>query len=476
MNTRFRKLWIYGLGALAWTSVAFAQSSAPDSVDPPAPKANAAELRSSVAPVDVAAPVSDRKIAARLQSILESTGRFEEPSVEVRDGVAFLKGRASSESDRVWAIELAQKTEGVVAAVDDLDVAADAPGWSLAPARAALEDLRAAVLRHGPLIAIGVLLFVVMMFVARLASNLVNRALSGATHSRLARSVARKIAFAAVAFLGFYLFLRVSGWSSLATTVLGGSGVIGLILGFAFRDIAENFLASILISMQQPFQIGDTIEVDDRVGVVQKVTARGTVLLAYNGDFIQIPNATVYKSTIRNLTANRKTRLEFTVGVGYDADIRVTQDLIRDVLQSHSAVLSDPEPLVLVDDLGSAAIRYRVLFWIDVQQHSMLKVRSAVMRVVVSALSAAGVPLPDEAREVLFPRPLDIRMLREDEPQSASGAATAPKSNVGAPVDRSDATESEGDLESELADLQKQAREARTPEEGEDILEARNES
>jgi len=472
MNDRSPRPRVLLLLALCLSTIAFAQSPAAE--PPPLDASTAAaksELRPSAAQVEVEAPVADRRIAERLRAILESTGKFETPDVEVRDGVVFLSGRAASEPDRDWAVALAQKTEGVVAVVDRIELADSAPGWSLSPARTALEELRDSLVRHGPLIAIGACLLLAMLLLARLASGLVNRALSGATHSRLARAVARKFAFALVAFVGVYLFLRVSGWSSLATTVLGGSGILGLILGFAFRDIAENFLASILISVQQPFQIGDTIEVDGRIGVVQKVTARGTVLLDYDGNFIQIANATVYKSTIRNLTANRKTRLEFNVGVGYDADIRTTQDLVLGVLRGHSAVLDDPEPMVLVDDLGAAAIRYRVLFWIDVQQHSMLKVRSAVMRVVVSELIAAGVPLPDDAREVLFPKPLDVRVLRDDEITPTRKASTTPKPSARA--DRRDSTEAEGDLKSEVADLQKQARESRTPEEGEDILEAR---
>lgn len=481
MGIRRAPLLISSLAALALAASAFArpQDSAtePAKSGAPAPTTETpVELRSSSTQVGVERQVDDRKIAQRLQSILETTGRFVEPRVEVREGVAFLSGRASSEADRDWALDLALKTEGVVAAVDDLELIAESPGWSFAPAREALDDLRIGLLRRGPLIALGALLLLAMLVAGSFASKLVDRALARATRSRLARTVVRKIAFLAVAFVGFYLFLRVAGWSSLATTVVGGSGILGLILGFAFRDIAENFLASILLSVQRPFQIGDTVEIDGRVGVVQRVTARATVLLAFNGDFVQIANATVYKSTLLNLTANRKTRLEFYVGVGYEADIRETQDLVLQTLRGHSAVLDDPEPMVLVDDLGPAAIRYRVLFWIDVQQHSKLKVRSAVMRVVVSQLKAAGVPLPDEAREVLFPKPLDVRMLREGEAHArpAREAEQSAPASSAVQLDRSDATEAEGDLTSELADVQKQARESRAPEAGEDILEGPN--
>ena len=98
---------------------------------------------------------------------------------------------------------------------------------------------------------------------------------------------------------------------------MSGTGLIGLILGFAFRDIAENFIASLLLSIQRPFKIDDVIEVEGRLGIVKKVTARATTLVDYDGNHIQIPNATVYKNIIKNLTAYPKMRGKVEIGIGY---------------------------------------------------------------------------------------------------------------------------------------------------------------
>ena len=108
--------------------------------------------------------------------------------------------------------------------------------------------------------------------------------------------------------------LRVAGLTQLALTVLGGTGLIGIIIGFAFRDIAENFLASLLLSMRNPFNGGDLIEVAGYTGIVQNLNTRSTVLLTLDGNHVQIPNATVYKSTIKNYSSIPSRRAEFLVG------------------------------------------------------------------------------------------------------------------------------------------------------------------
>ena len=112
-----------------------------------------------------------------------------------------------------------------------------------------------------------------------------------------------------IMLLGVYVFLRLAALTEFAVAVMSGTGLIGLILGFAFKDIAENFISSMLLSIQRPFKIDDVIEVDGRLGVVRKVTARATTLVDFDGNHIQIPNATVYKNVIKNFTANPKMRV-----------------------------------------------------------------------------------------------------------------------------------------------------------------------
>ena len=214
-----------------------------------------------------------------------------------------------------------------------------------------------------------------------------------------------------VFLFGIYIVLRVSGLTQLALTVVGGTGLIGLAVGIAFRDITENFLASIFLSMQRPFETGDLVEVAGVTGYVQQLNVRTTILMTLDGNLVQIPNATVYKSNLRNFTTNSNRREDFVVGIGYEESINEAQEIARKVLADHPAVLNDPEPSVLADSLGKATINLRVYFWLNGREHSWLKVRSSVIRLVKLAFQKHGISMPDEAREVVFPQGIPVTML-----------------------------------------------------------------
>ena len=425
------------------------------------------ELSASEQSVGVNDQVDDTRIAQRLREVLEATERFSTIEIEVREGVAFLTGATEYEESRSLAGDLARRTEGVVAVVNNITIE-QGPIWTLEPAKRELVVLWRQIVATGPLVGVGLIVLALSFLLASLAQRLVGPVLGRSTDSDLLRGVLRKAVYVLVLILGFYIALRISGLTRVAITVVSGTGILGLILGFAFRDIAENFLASLLLSIQRPFRLGDVIEVDGNTGVVRKVTSRGTLLIDFDGNHIQIANATVYKSTIHNFTANPKRRLTFTVGVGYDDDVAHAQELLRTMLNEHPAVLHDPNPLVLIEELGASTVNLRAYYWIDGNEHSMLKVGSSTMRLAKAVLTREGISMPDESREVIFPQGVPVRMLEGEAAESVSPN----QQPAGPPApDTTDATiEAEGDLGSETADLEKQADESRDPEEGSNVL------
>ena len=143
-------------------------------------------------------------------------------------------------------------------------------------------------------------------------------------------------------------------------------------------------------------------------GVVQSLNTRSTVLLTLQGNHVQIPNAIVYKSTIVNFSANDRRRADFTIGIGYDSPVAEAQAIILHVLNDHSAVLPEPEPLVLVDELGSATVNLKVSYWFDSATYAPDKINSALLRICKRDLLDAGIELPDPAREIVFPKGVPI--------------------------------------------------------------------
>lgn len=429
---------------------------------PPTPApADARELGQPQQTVEVEEDLSDDAIGERLRKILDSTERFANAGVVVRDGVVFLTGMAREEDHRLWAKELALKTRGVVAVVNNITIQ-ESPLWNLAPARQELRRLWRQIIRGTPLFLIGLVMLALSLVAARVVSKGVGKAAARRMRSDILRGIAEKTALILVVLIGVYIFLRVSGLTQVALTVVGGTGIAGLIAGFAFRDIAENFLASLLISVQRPFHIGDTIEVAGQTGVVQKVTTRGTVLIDFEGNYIQISNATIYKSTIRNFTANPNVRIDFTINIPFEQSIERAQDLLLRIVQEHDAVLKDPEPMVLVEQLG-AAVALRVFCWVDGHVHSKGKVKSALMRLSVAALQEADI-LKSTTPATALTAPKQIR---------GEGKSPSPDS----PHEPfSQATRAEGGLRSEVAELDEQAKRSRMPEEGETVLDDSDDS
>jgi small conductance mechanosensitive channel len=274
-----------------------------------------------------------------------------------------------------------------------------------------------------------------------------------------------------VMLFGTYIVLRVAGLTQLALTVLGGTGLIGLAVGIAFRDITENFLASIFLSKQQPFATGDLIEVNGVLGFVQQLNIRTTVLAALDGTMVQIPNATVYKSNIRNLTINENRRDDFLIGIGYDDSIAEAQEVARQVLADHPTVLADPEPLVLVECLGKSSVNLRIYFWFNAHEHSIFKIRSSVIRLVKTAFAQHGISIPDEAREVVFPRGVPVVISEKKTDANVGKAVTGSDGKKPVAKDRGEVvTQAEAGLSSEASEIEKQARKVQPLTEGENLL------
>lgn len=470
MSRRIRRAAWLGAACvfLAWTAVAQEPGRNAGATPAPAPDNEAVTL--APAKVDVTPVARDEEIRQRLQRVLEATDWFAKPGVRVEEGVVFLEGRAASAELKKWAGDLARNTQGVVAVVNQMDLP-ESSIWDLTPARNSLSSLWRDFMRSLPLLVFGLIILGISAGAALLATRRARSLLRSRIQARLLRNVVAGGIGISVFLLGTYIVLRVSGLTQLALTVVGGTGLVGLALSIAFREITENFLASIFLSVQRPFETGDLVEVSGVTGYVQQLNVRTTILMSLDGNLVQIPNATVYKSNLRNFTTNANRRDDFIVGIGYDDSINEAQEIARQVLTDHPAVLKDPEPSVLAESLGKATVNLRVYFWINGREHSWLKVRSSLIRLVKRAYQKHGISMPDEAREVVFPRGVPITML-DGIPTGARDTRPGARLPAEPPPREIDAvsTRAEGGLSSEAGMLEEQARQSQPLQEAENLL------
>lgn len=427
------------------------------------------EVSPVAARVDIDQVAGDDEIRDRLERILLATGWFHDPHVRVEQGVVFLGGRAETQELKKWAGTLAGNTQGVTAVANQMSVK-EASIWDFTSAQSGLSSLWRDTTRALPVLLLGLVILAVSALAAWLTTRGVRRLLLQRIGSRLLRGLFARGAGVLVLVAGLYIVLRISGLTQLALTIIGGTGLIGLAVGIAFRDITENYLASIFLSIQQPFNNGDLVEIAGVTGYVRQLNVRTTILMALDGTMSQLPNATVYKSVIRNYTSTPNRREDFVVGIGYDDRIDEAQEVARRVLAEHPAVLKDPEPWVLAEELGKATVNIRIYFWLNGREHSWLKVRSSVIRLIKRAFQDHGISMPDEAREVIFPHGVPVTMLSESPvPARREADAPAPAARVDLTLEAA-ATPAEAGLSSEAGTLKEQAQQAQRPDEPENLL------
>ncbi|MGD8810347.1 MAG: mechanosensitive ion channel family protein [Gammaproteobacteria bacterium] len=428
------------------------------------PDAGVAAPAQSIAVEPVA---RDAEIEQRIRKILAATGWYEDARVAVNDGVVFLDGHTRRAEHRQWARDLALKTQDVVAVVNRIAVEPTVH-WTFEPALLEIRSLIQAGAAALPLIVLALIILPLAWYATVWVAAFARRLLTGRIRSpHLRNMVARGIAVP-VFLLGLYIVLQVAGLTQLALSVVGGASLIGIVFGLAFRDIAENFLASLLLSIRNPFRGGDLIEVDGMQGTVLSMNTRCTVLLSPDGNHIQIPNAGIFKSRIVNYSAAPARRECFDVGIGYDDSIADAQEVVGAVLRDHPAVIDDPSPLVLVESLGAATVNLRVYFWFDGDVYSPIKVQSALLRLTKRALTENGISMPDEAREIIFPQGVPVVGL--DGAGRSAPAGAAPPPEAPAAESAASATSAEGGLDNEQDRIEAQAASAVIPEDDTDLL------
>ena len=415
--------------------------------------------------VAVAPDVRDSQIAERLKRILVASEWFEPLAVSVREGIVFLEGQTESDERKEWARQLALRTEGVVAVVNRIEVKPQI-SWDLTPTLREIERLADRVQWFAPLTVVSLTILLLAWLLSRGVTALARKLLRRRIASPLLLQLVARSLSIPVILIGLYIVLQVAGLTRLAITVLGGTGLVGIVLGLAFREIAANSFASVLLSIRNPFRAGDWIRVGQHQGIVQNLNMRTTILLTLDGNHVQIPNALVYSSVIENFSTNPNRRSDFIVGIGYDDSAQKAQDVIIQTLRKHPAVLDDPEPGALVDELGPSTVNIRVQFWFDGRAYSVFKVRSALMRQVKRALQDAGISMPDAAREIIFPNGVPVRQ----EPTGDGEADGVPKGAAPSRGEAAMVTPGEGELLSEKEELERQAEGADLSGTGENLL------
>lgn len=211
------------------------------------------------------------------------------------------------------------------------------------------------------------------------------------------------------------LLVKLTRWSIIAlgivtalqrffdvTAFLAGLGILGFTIGFAMQDIMQNFVAGIILLIQQPFEVGDVIETDKFIGGVQTISLRTTEMKTIDGSIAIIPNATILANPITNYTRSKFRRIELPIGVSYDADPAVTRQVVLETLPNVPGFVGDPEPMVVFHTFGGSSIDLSTYFWADMSKTSPLLAKDSAFELIKAALDRKGIEIPYPTTTILM--------------------------------------------------------------------------
>jgi small-conductance mechanosensitive channel len=221
--------------------------------------------------------------------------------------------------------------------------------------------------------------------------------------------------------IGVLLALEILDATALVGALLGTAGIVGIALGFAFKETLENYVAGILMSLRQPFSPRDHVVIGGHEGLVVALTSRATILMSLDGNHLRLPNALVFSSVTLNYTRNPMRRFEFDVGIGVEEDLLLAQQLGVTELGTVPGVLAEPPPRGYIASLGDSNVQLRFQGWVDQRESEFLLVRSEAIRRVKLTLEDAGMDMPEPIYRVQLTERAPVRAeLAPDRPKPAT--------------------------------------------------------
>lgn len=272
-----------------------------------------------------------------------------------------------------------------------------------------------------PKVVMAILVLLFALYLARKISRFGKTQLNQRMEDPLLAQFFARVIRWLVLVIGFLIILRIVGLGAAAASLLAGAGITAFIIGFAFKDIGENFLAGILMAFKRPFRIGDTIETNGITGVIKGLTLRDTHLKTFDGKDVYVPNGQIMKNPIFNYTIDGFMRLEFVIGLDYGTDLDKATRIIYETLENIHGILWDEgrAPNVVISDLGSSTINITVYFWIDTFDKTVsgLAVKTNAIREVLQALTKGGIQMPSDIMELKTYNDRPIPMVNRVEKQ-----------------------------------------------------------
>lgn len=216
-----------------------------------------------------------------------------------------------------------------------------------------------------PRIFLGIIALVLFLLLAKFSKKISLHLYSKSikVHPQIANIISSLIYFFLI-FSGVFLALRIVGLEKMLTHLLAGAGIVGIIAGFAFKDIASNIFAGLLLKIQHPFKKGDWVQIVDSYGVISEVGWVTTTIITVPGQEVFVPNQIIYSTTFKNYSTFGKRRIVLESGVSYGDDLRHVKTVALDEVRNIKELLPNEDVDFYFTEIGNSTYNFQLRFWI----------------------------------------------------------------------------------------------------------------
>lgn len=277
-----------------------------------------------------------------------------------------------------------------------------------------LRELARSAIELVPQFVVAVLVLIATALVAKGIRVLLHRAIRSRLRPSL-RSLFVNLGSIGIWLLGIMIAAIVVFPNLTPAKMLAGLGLGSVAIGFAFKDVFENFLAGIIILFRREMRIGDFVECERIEGKVEEISVRETHIRQPDGQLVIVPNALLFKNPLTIRTDLGKRRTTVVCGVGYGEDVDVAREVIRSAVDACETVDGSYEPVqVFARELGSSSVDFEVAWWTGSRPIDIRRSRDQVIAAIKRGLDEAGIEIPFPYRTLTFAAPLSLSSARED--------------------------------------------------------------
>ncbi|PRX99131.1 mechanosensitive ion channel-like protein [Pontibacter ummariensis] len=254
-----------------------------------------------------------------------------------------------------------------------------------------------------PNIFLAVLLLIITFKLAGLVRDWTGKFMNRFAHSRALVNLILTLLYTGILLVGFFFALSILKLDRVVVSLLAGVGVVGIALGFAFKDIAANFMAGVIIAVRRPFRVGDMIETNDYFGTIQRISLRTMDIRQTTGETVHLPNKTVFEKPLTNFSVYGTRRIDVEVGISYAEDLEHVQQVVTEALQDVKNRVKTRDIEVMYDAFGDSSINFKARFWVSYsRQVDYVSAKSDAIIRIKKAFDANDILIPFPIRTLDF--------------------------------------------------------------------------